>query len=72
MYIWDKVKLRLNQGKIDNVEVGRGIRQGCCMSPILFNLCSEYLMKEVLAEVGYLKIGERIIIRSDIRMIRLL
>ena len=60
MYIWDKVKLRLNQGKIDNVEVGRGIRQGCCMSPILFNLYGEYLMKGALAEFKDFKIVERI------------
>jgi Reverse transcriptase (RNA-dependent DNA polymerase). len=31
------------------------------MSPILFNLYAEYLMKEALAELGYLKIRGRII-----------
>jgi Reverse transcriptase (RNA-dependent DNA polymerase). len=31
------------------------------MSPILFNLYGEYLMKETLAEVGHFKIGGRII-----------
>ena len=31
------------------------------MSPILFNLYGEYLMKEALAEVGDFKIGGRII-----------
>ena len=31
------------------------------MSPILFNLHGEYLMKEVLAEIGDFKIGGRII-----------
>jgi hypothetical protein len=31
------------------------------MSPILFNLHGEYLMKEALVEVGDLKIGGRII-----------
>ena len=51
----------LNQGETDNVETGRGVRQGCCISPILFNLYGEYLMKEALAEVGDFKIGGRII-----------
>ena len=31
------------------------------MSPILFNLYGEYLMKKALAEVGDLKIGGRIV-----------
>ena len=56
-----RVKLRLNQGESDCVNIGRGVRQGCCMSSILFNLYGEYLMKEALAEVVDFKIGGRII-----------
>jgi Reverse transcriptase (RNA-dependent DNA polymerase). len=52
-----RVKLRLNQGETDSVKIWRG----CCMSPILFNLYGEYLIKKALAEVGDFKIGGRII-----------
>ena len=63
-----RVKLRLNQGKTDNVQIGRGVRQGCCMSPILFNL---YEVKDALTEVGDFKMGEGLLM-SDLKMIRLL
>ena len=63
-------KISLNQGEPDKVKIGRGVRQGSCMSPILFNLYGEYLMKEALAEVGEFKIGEQLLIRLGLRMIR--
>ena len=56
------IKLRLDQEETDSVKIGRGVRQGCCMSPILFNLYGEFLMKEVNLKKK----------RSGFRMIRLL
>ena len=49
LYMRQRVKLRLNQGETDTVDIGRGVRQRCCMSPILFNLYGQYLIKEELA-----------------------
>jgi len=43
------------------VQIGRGVRQGCCSSPILFNLYSECLIKEALDELADFNIGEQII-----------
>jgi len=43
------------------VKIGRGVRQGCCLSPILFNLYSECLTEEVLEGFGGFKIGGQII-----------
>ena len=39
----------------------RGVRQGCCLSPILYELYSECLTKEVLEGFGDFKIGGPII-----------
>src|SRR3989442_14319734 len=40
------------------VDVGRGVRQGCVISPILFNLYSEYMIKEAMENVEGIKFNE--------------
>ena len=43
------------------MQIGRGVRQGCCLSPIVFNLYTEYLTKEALDGLGDFNIGGQII-----------
>ena len=57
LYMEQKVKVRLNRGETRSVQTGRGVRQGCSLSPILFNLYSECLTKEALDGLGDFKIG---------------
>ena len=61
LYMAQSVKVRLNRVETRSVKIGRGVRQGCCLSPILFNLYSEYLTKEALDGLGDFKIGGQII-----------
>jgi retron-type reverse transcriptase len=61
LYIAQGVKVRLNRGETRSVKIGRGVRQGCYLSPILFNLYSEYLTKKALEGLGDFKIGGQII-----------
>jgi len=41
LYMDQSVKLKLDQEKTRCVKIGREVRQGCCLSPILINLYSE-------------------------------
>jgi hypothetical protein len=50
------VKVLLDQGEMRTVKIGR-VRQGCCLSPILFNLHSKSLTKEAIEGFGDFKIG---------------
>jgi len=43
------------------VKIGRGVRQECCLSSILFNLYSECLTKETLEGFGDFKTGGQVI-----------
>ena len=51
----------MDRGETRSVQIGRGVRQGCCLSPILFNLYSECLTKEALDGLGDFNIGWHII-----------
>jgi hypothetical protein len=61
MYMNQSVKVWLDQGVAKSVKTGRGVRQGCCLSPLLFNLYSEYVTQEALEGLGDFKVGGQMI-----------
>ena len=61
LYMDQRVKVRLDGGETRSVQIGRGVRQGWCLSPSVFILYSEYLAKEALDGLGDFNIGGQII-----------
>ena len=41
---------RTEFGETDNIDTGKGKRQGCILSPLLFNIYAENTMREALEE----------------------
>jgi hypothetical protein len=61
LYMEQSAEVRLDQGETRSEEIGRRVRQGCYLLPIIFNLYSEYLTKEALGGFGDFKIGGKVI-----------
>ena len=40
-----KKQLELRGGTTDLFQIGKGVRQGCILSPCLFNLYEDYIMR---------------------------
>ena len=53
--------VRTGHGTTDWFQIGKGVRQGCILSPCLFNFCAEYIMRNarVLEAQAGIKIAGR-------------
>ena len=44
-YAGQKATVRTGHGTMDGFQIGKGVRQGCILSPCLFNLYAKYIMR---------------------------
>ena len=45
LYAGQEATVRIGHGITDWFQIGKGVRQGCTLSPCLFNLYVEYIMR---------------------------
>ena len=45
LYAGQETTVRTGHGTIDWIQIGKGVRQSCILSPCLFNFYEEYIMR---------------------------
>ena len=45
LYAGQEATVRTQRGTTDSFQIGKGVHQGCILSPCLFNLYAEYIMQ---------------------------
>ena len=51
LYMNQEAVVRIAGGESDSGIIGRGVKQGCPLSPLLFSIYAEMMMKEALENV---------------------
>ena len=56
LYAGQEATVRTGHGTTDWFQIGKGVHQGCILSPFLFNLCAEYIMRNARLDVSQVEI----------------
>ena len=70
LYAGQDATVRTGHGTTDWFQIGKGVHQGCILSPCLFNSYAEYIMRNAGLEEAQagIKIAREISITSDMQM----
>ena len=70
LYAGQEATVKTGRGTTDWFQIGKGVRQGCILSPCLFNLYAEYIMRNTGLEEAQLesRLPGEISITSDMQM----
>ena len=70
LYAGQEATVKIGHGTTDCFQIGKGVSQGCILSPCLFNLYAEYIMRNARLDEAQAEsrlLGE-ISITSDMQM----
>ena len=62
LYVGQEATVRTRYGTVDWFQIGKGVHQGCILSPCLFNLYAEYIMRN--ARLDEAQAGIKIVRRN--------
>ena len=71
LYAGQEATVRTGHGTTDWFQIGKGVHQGCILSPCLFNLYAEYITRNAgleEAQAGISRLPGEISITSDMQM----
>ena len=68
LYAGQEATVRTGHGTTDWFQIGKGVQQGCILSPCLFNLYAEYIMRNAGLEEAQVEIK---IARRNINNLRI-
>ena len=57
LYAGQEAEVRTGHGTTDWFQIGKGVCQGCILSPCLFNLYAEYIMRNARLQEAQLESG---------------
>jgi len=66
LYMQQKTVIKVGQEYSEESDMGRGVRQGCCLSPLLFTVYAEFMMMEAMEGIDEgIKVGGKLL--KDVR-----
>ena len=70
LYAGQEARVRIGHGTTDWFQIGKGVHQGCILSPCLFNFYAEYIIRNAGLEEARAesRLPEEISITSDMQM----
>ena len=68
LYAGQEATVRVRHGTMGCFLIGKGVYQGCILSPCLFNLYAEYIMRNAGLDEAQARLPGEISITSDMQM----